>query len=89
VEGVASLMDKGQLPGFSTGEIEGISLSLPDLEKDCEVYPMSRNLTCTKNGDPTRYHYVVVQASKDSAWMLRKAWRTAPDGSVVEEYPVP
>src|SRR5207244_13283221 len=38
VEVVASLMDKGQLPGFSTGELEGISLSLPDLEKDCEVY---------------------------------------------------
>ena len=23
------------------------------------------------------------------AWTLQKAWRTAPDGSVIEEYPVP
>jgi len=88
-EFVASLMDKGQLPGFSKAELKGISPSFSDLESDCEVSPGSRTLSCTKNGDPAQYHYAVVQASKDGAWKLQKAWRTGPDGRVLEEYPVP
>ena len=88
-ECVVSLMDQGQLPGFLKGELEGLSSSSSDLESDCEVYPMSRTLTCTKKGDPAKYHYAVVQASKDGAWKLQKAWRTDPDGRVLEEYSVP
>jgi hypothetical protein len=31
----------------------------------------------------------VLRTSEDSTWTLQKAWRTGPDGRVIEEYFVP
>jgi hypothetical protein len=88
---LASLANKGQLPGFSNDEPSAISWKRPDIldvQSDCETSPASRIFFCTRNGDPDTYHYVMVQSSEDSAWKLQRAWRTAPDGRIVEEYPV-
>ncbi len=87
-EFVTGLGDKGQLPGLPKGELR-ISLGLSDLENDCEVDSISRTVSFSRNGDSSTYHYMVVQASKDSAWKLQRAWRRGPDGRDVEEYSVP
>jgi Peptidase of plants and bacteria len=81
---VASLDDTGQLPGFSPGELKKISPGWSDEDCDRE---MARTFACTKDGDPSTYHYIVVQESTDAPWRLQKAWRTGPDGRVIEEYP--
>jgi len=86
---VGSLGEKGQLPGFARGELSQTWPGMSDLESCGEPYPMLRTFTCVKNGDPSAYHYIVVRESKDSSWKLQRAWRTSPDGRVLEEYPVP
>jgi len=90
-EFLGNLWDKDQLPGFSQRGVGGISFRTDIPVGECEswAYPMSRTISCTMSGNPATFHYVVVQPSKDSPWQLQKAWRTAPDGSVIEEYPVP
>ena len=42
-----------------------------------------------QKGDPSFYYYLVHRASEDSVWKLQKAWRTGPEGLVIEEYRVP
>ena len=84
-----SLRDKGQLPGFSKDEPGEISFEASELECGSEAYRGSRAFSCTKDGDPSTYHYIVIPQSKDGVWRLVRAWRTGPDGRVIEEYPVP
>ena len=83
------LGDKGELPGFAKGEPREISFGMSDRECDCEAYPWSRTFSCTKKGDSDTYRYTVLRESKDAPWKLQKAWRTRPDGRVVEEFAVP
>ena len=86
---VGSLGEKGQLPGFARGELSKTWPEMSDLESCGEPYPMSRTFSCLKNGDPSAYHYIVLRESKDSPWKLQRAWRTSPDGRIIEEFPVP
>ena len=86
---VGSLGEKGQLPGFARGELSKTWPEMSDLESCGEPYPMSRTFSCLKNGDRSAYHYIVLRESKDSPWKLQRAWRTSPDGRIIEEFPVP
>ena len=84
-----SLADKGQLPGFSIGELSETWPEMAEWECLSKVHPGSRAFYCRKDCDPSTFHYIVVEESKDSAWKLKRAWRSAPDGRVMEEYPLP
>ena len=44
-------------------------------------------LASTHNPVGTRTE--MIRESKDASWKLERAWRTGPDGRVMEEYPVP
>jgi len=83
-----SLADKGQLPGFSIGELSETCPGMSEWECLSEVNSGSRTFYCRKDGDPSKYHYIVVQEYKDGQWKLQKAWRTGSDGRVVEEFAV-
>ena len=83
-----SQADNGRLPGFAEGELSETWPTMSDPERCGEPYPMSRTFSCLKNGDPTVYHYIVARESKDAPWKLERAWRTGPDGRVIEEYSV-
>jgi len=88
VEGVVFLKylrSKGQLPGFAQGETGDLHFSLPD-ECHSDGYPVSRSFEITKHGDPTNYHYLLSAESKQSGWILQRAWHTSPDGRLIEEY---
>ena len=84
-----SQADKGRLPGIAEGEFSGTWPKMSDLESCGEPYPMSRTFSCVKKGDPSAHHYIVARESKDAPWKLERAWRTGPDGRVIEEYSVP
>lgn len=86
-EFLTGLQKKGQLPGILSGEHGQISFGIPE-EGYSAAYPASLTLFGRKTGDSSTYNYTVVRSSKESGWKLQKAWRTGPDGSVIEEYPV-
>jgi hypothetical protein len=52
-------------------------------------FPAVRAFSATKTGDDSTYHYTVVRTSEQSAWKIQRAWRTACDGTLAEEYAVP
>ena len=81
------LLGEGKLPGWVKGERGNVNYSTP-AEKNPEIYPISRTLIGTKNGDSSKYHYIVVKPSKDSTWKLQKAWRTDSRERVIEEFPI-
>ena len=92
------LRNKGQLPGFSRREriwmYQGQKGQMPyRLTKkgvDPAGYPAVRYFCFYKTtDDPSAYQYVIERASGDSPWTLRKAWRTAHDGQLMENYSVP
>jgi hypothetical protein len=90
---LAELIKKNRLPGIFTGEHPekvsvGVGASNLLTEARSAAYPASRTFYCKKADDPCTYHYMLVRAFKDAAWKLQKAWRTAPDERIVEEYPV-
>ena len=88
-EFLGDLWEKDQLPGFSRGEVEGISFRVYIPPGECESwrYPMSRTLTCRKKGDT--YYYLTIQGSEDGPWRLQKAWRTDSNERVIQEYSIP
>jgi predicted aspartyl protease len=85
---LANLIKQGQLPGSQTNEHGEITISQSD-EKAPETYPIALTCIITKKGDVCTYHYLVVRASKASAWKLQRAWRTDAKEHLVEEYHVP
>jgi len=90
VEFLNSLDERGQLPGILKGDHEGASVTIEmSQEVFSSAYPVSRTFYLSKKGDPALYYYLVLRTSEDSAWKLQKAWRTGPDGRVIEEYSVP
>lgn len=81
---LGALGQKGELPGWS----KDIWFDLiPD---GWSVhFPVSRTFHGHKIGDQALYHYTIVRESQDRSWKMQRAWRTGPDGRVIEEYPVP
>jgi hypothetical protein len=90
------LRNKGQLPGFSKGErvwrYQGQKGLMPyRLPKaaDPAGYPADRYFYFYKTtDDPSIYQYLVERASSGSPWKLLRAWRTAPDGRLLDNYSV-
>jgi hypothetical protein len=82
------LQKAGRLPGFSKGEKGTLSSRLGSSEL-MPSFPARRSFTATKRGESSTYHYEVARSSESSEWQVRRAWRTAPDGRVAEEYPSP
>lgn len=80
--------EKGQTPGYSSDDHGELKFWIPG-ESNPEVYPVSRTFNATKNGDTSKYHYLVSKVSKDGAWKLQRAWQTGADGRVIKEYPIP
>ena len=83
---LSSLLEQGQLPGFSKGEKGRLSTTITYDPMATETFPMTRTLTGSKTNDTSTYHYTVLCASEGAAWTLEKAWRTGPDGKVIEEF---
>jgi hypothetical protein len=83
------LQKDNRLPGIDTTleetELSG-RLRLSDMDPN---FPCARAFTATKRGDHSIYHYTVFSPSRNSAWQLQRAWRTAADGALIEEYNVP
>ncbi len=75
---LTSLKENGQLPGWSRQEEGTIYL---------EPFPNRDELDGRKKNDSSDYHYQVGRAPASGAWQLQKAWRTDPNGEVIEEYP--
>src|SRR5262249_33191231 len=82
---IEEMIEKGELPGILEGEHGNFSLSMPR-ETAVGVWPISRTFHGQKTGDPSLYHYVMSRASRDAPWKLQRAWHTAPDGSLLQEY---
>ncbi len=89
-EFLSGLGFKRQLPGFRKGESgpSTIRVVMPKETKP-DVYPVSRTFDSSIEGKETVYHYVVVRASRHSAWKLQRAWRTDPEGRLIEEFAIP
>ena len=86
---VSNLKEQGQLPGWSKDEYGEVAFPWPFNETAPEIYPISRTFIATKKNNVSKYHYIVVRASKDGAWKLQRAWRTDAGGHILDEYPVP
>jgi hypothetical protein len=84
------LAKKRQLPGFRKGESGDVVFApAAARESDSDVYPVWRTFDSSVQGRSSVYHYLVVRASRRSAWRLQRSWRTDRDGLVIEEYAVP
>lgn len=80
-----------QLPGIQSEHSSGhLGIDALDMvrEADNQTFPLTRTFFCKQNGDPSRYHYIVVRQSKDDSWKLQKAWRTDPADRLIEQYPI-
>ena len=76
-------------PRQAKGEKGSLSKFLTFEEMEARTFPISRTIDCTKSHDASHYHYTVSRASPESSWKLERAWRTAADGTMVEELHVP
>ena len=83
-----SLQQENHLPGIDDSHETELSgrLKLSDMDPK---FPCARPFTVTKQGDPSTYHYTVFSPSREAGWRLQRAWRTGPDGFLIEEYKVP
>jgi hypothetical protein len=80
------LKKQGQLPGWSKNGEKEIYFETASYTGGKSL--KSVTIGFRKDGDSSRYHYVVSRASTDSPWTMRKAWRTDQAGHTVEKYPV-
>jgi hypothetical protein len=86
---IYDLRETGRLPGIAKGEKSWIYKMVEFEEMKSIDFPVVRTTDCRKAGDNSTYHYAVSRTSQESDWKLEKAWRTAPDGKVIEEYRLP
>jgi hypothetical protein len=84
---IEQMIQKRELPGLSKGEHGNFMFSMPQ-ETDAENWPASRTFHGQKRGDPSVYHYTLTQVSEEAGWKLEKAWHTAPDGHLLEEFAI-
>jgi len=85
---VANLRDKGQLPGWGTGEKGRVDLILNNQElANVPRYPLRCTLKITKDRDGLVYHFTVLRESKGAAWKLEKAWCSDKRGRLIRDLP--
>lgn len=85
---LSNLREQGALPGFDKSEKGRISTTIAFDVMATESFPITRTLTGSKANDTSTYHYVVGCAAEGTPWKLEKAWRTGPDGKLIEELPL-
>jgi hypothetical protein len=88
-EFLKSLKKQGQWPGSLKVDDVGKVTAWMSNTNPLEIYPLSRLFIFTKKSDNSKYHYDIVQTSKDSAWKLQRAWQTDASGRFLQEFPVP
>ena len=92
-EFLAKLVEDAHMPGILkvVGREISWGIGRPNLRKESSsaAYPAARTFCGRKTDDPSAYYCIVVRLSKESGWKLQRAWRTGPDGRILEEYPVP
>jgi len=81
------LHEQNRLPGIDNAQETELSGRLKYSDMDPK-FPCVRSFTANKRGDPCTYHYNVFSPSPDANWKVQRAWRTSPDGVLVEEYEV-
>ena len=86
---------KGQLPGWSKNDTGYTNLSFDlDLASEWEHpikpedYPLTQTLTVFRKGDTSIYNYTIVKPSPDASWQLQRAWKAAPSGHILKDYPI-
>jgi hypothetical protein len=93
---LTDLKKNGRLPGWLKDETGSANTVFdPDLAFDWQQpvtlrdYPVTQTLTLFKKGETSSYNYTVVQTSPDAFWHLQKAWKSAPNGKILKDYPIP
>jgi len=86
---------QGQLPGWLKNDTGEAKIWLdPDVAFEWEHtiqpgdYPLTQTLTVFKKGDTAMYSYTVVKPSPDAPWQLQRAWKAAPNGHILKDYPI-
>jgi hypothetical protein len=97
VEFLGIEMERGRLPGLAKGDHVALKLPGSSVMPDgvfqsaftgAVNYPLIVRVDADVNDEGFLHHYEIERASKNSAWHLRRAWRTDRDGQVWEEFPV-
>lgn len=84
LEGLAK---QGQLPGWSKTDEPAHTENTIQFHFS---YPHIVTLDdLRKKGDPSIYHYRVSRKSRTDPWTVVKAWRTDPDGRLIQEFSHP
>jgi hypothetical protein len=94
--GAAGFMDdlrkEDRLPGISKDEHGDETWDIPSTSDSWHSkkikYPFLLTYQIVLHGDSLTNHYTVMQPSKNSAWLLQRAWRTDSQGRVIKEWPV-
>jgi hypothetical protein len=84
-----SLHQHSLLPGDSK-DMHGEIHSEPDPYPipDAVTFPFLRTFHVSYTGETFTNSYTVSRMTKDSPWLLQKAWRTDSQGHTVEDWPV-
>ena len=85
------LHKESRLPGDSKdehGELMSENVPFSGSVPTEAVYPLVRTFYMVKTGDTFTNHYTVGRQSKDSEWILQRAWRTDSQGRTIEDWPV-
>lgn len=92
-EFLLTLAKEGKLPGIAQGEHGTMHAGIVDAHANTpsgqEPFPISRVIHFSKQDDDSDYFYAVVIESNGAPCKLQRAWRTNPQGQVVENYLVP
>jgi hypothetical protein len=90
-----NLKKQGQLPGWLKNDTGYGKIWLdPDLVSEWarmikpDDFPVAQTLTVFKKGDTSIYNYTVVKPSPDAPWQLQRAWKAAPNGHILKDYPI-
>lgn len=79
---------RGELPGCAKGDKGTLSGSLTGEQMQAATFPSERTCTVARKGDPSKYHYTVLRASKEDNWKLTRAWSSSADGTLIEKFPL-
>jgi hypothetical protein len=86
---LSKLRERGELPGFAKGEKGWLSTTINYDAMETQTFPITRTLTGSKTNDTSSYQYTVSCAAEGAEWKLDKAWRSAPDGKLIEQFSLP